>query len=136
LPHAGHILFLEDCKRLRDLLVVGVGSDLMLKANKGGNRPILNQEIRLKTLDSFKPVDYCFIDSLSKPEAPLFILSFIFEKLKPDIYVVNEDVFDIKYREKISSKFNVQLVGLKRSCPEEFENISTSKIIQKIQNLS
>lgn len=135
LIHAGHILFLEDCKKLGDILVVGVGSDILLK-RKGNKRPILNERIRLKTIDSLKPVDYCFIDNFSKKEHPLFILDSVFEKLKPDVYVINEDAFDIPYREEAAKKFNVKLVILKRWSPNDWgEPISTTKLIEKIKNL-
>jgi cytidyltransferase-like protein len=135
LTHVGHILFLEDCKKQGDILVVGVGNDRMLMHHKGNNRPILNEQIRLKTIDSLKSVDYTLIDGFSSSENPLFLLDKVFEILKPDVYVINEDAFNIPYREETCKKFNVKMVILKRTCPEEFENISTSKIIQKIKNL-
>lgn len=135
LTHVGHILFLEDCKKQGDILVVGVGSDKMLMHHKGNNRPILNESIRLKTIDSLKSVDYCFIDSFSSSEKPLFLLDKVFEILKPEFYVINEDAFNISYREEVCKKFNVKMIILKRTCPEEFENISTSKIIEKIKDL-
>lgn len=135
LVHAGHILFLEDCKNNGEVLVVGVGSDEMLEINKGENHPILNEHIRLKTIDSLKPVDYCFLDIFSNKENPLNILDMAFENLRPDVYVINNDAFNILYRENISKKFNVKLIMLKRNCPKEFEEISASKIIEKILSL-
>src|SRR3989338_1824789 len=87
LVHVGHVLFFEDCKQYGDILVVGLGSDALIKKNKGKDRPILN-----------------------------------------------EDAFDIPYRRKAAKKYGVKLVILPRSCPKEFEEISTSKIIEKIKN--
>ena len=71
LTHVGHILFFEDCKKQGDILVVGVGGDEIMKINKD-NRIILNEKVRLKTIDSLKPVDFCFIDDVSNKENPLF----------------------------------------------------------------
>ncbi len=132
LPHAGHILFFEDCKRLGDMLIVGIGTDKGIKKRKGEERPVLNQDIRMKTVDSFKPVDFTFLNKLPNHKNLLSQLDVCFNMLKPDFYVVNEDAFDIAYRKKISKKYNVKLVVLKRTCPPEFESISTSKIINKI----
>jgi len=136
LPHAGHILFLEDCKNLGDILVVGVGSDAITRARKGKERPLVNERVRLKTILSFKPVDYCFLDNSSSNEKPLNFLKEVFEHLEPDVYVINDDAFDIPYREKLTKKYGVELVILKRTCPPEFENISTSGLIEKIKGLN
>lgn len=135
LTHAGHVLFFEECKSKGDLLFVGVASDTNIKRYKGKTRPILNQNIRLKTVDSFKPVDYCFLSKLPNYKNPLSQLKLHFRKLKPDIYVINEDAFNVEYRKKIAEKHNVKLVIAKRTCPLDFEAISTTKIIDKIKKL-
>jgi len=135
LPHVGHILFFEDCKRHGDILVVGLGSDALIRKNKGKERPILNEKIRLKTVDSFKPVDYCFLikDKINKDHklAPLIKT---FKSLEPDVAIFNKDAFDIPYRQKVAKAYGVKLVILPRYCPKDFEGISTSKIIAKIKN--
>ena len=135
LTHAGHLLFFEDCKKFGEILVVSIGSDASIRTLKGENRPILNECIRTKTIDSLKPVDYCFLDRISNKENPNGILEFTFKYLKPDIYAINEDAFDIPYRENLCKKYNINLVILKRWFPPEFEGISTSKIIEKIKKL-
>jgi len=86
LTHVGHILFFEESKKLGDILVVSVGGDAIVKHQKGNNRPVLNEKMRLKTVDSLKPVDYCFIDNISNKDNQLLSLDIVFEKLKPDIY--------------------------------------------------
>jgi cytidyltransferase-like protein len=136
LVHAGHVLFFEDCKKEGDILVVGVGCDRNIKDLKGDKRPILNEKIRLKTIDSLKPVDFCFLDNLPSAENPLEPLGLILETLRPDFYVINEDAFNISYRKEICQKLGINLTILKRTCPEEFENISTSKVIEIIKSLT
>lgn len=135
ITHAGHILFFEDCKKLGDILVVAVGGDKILKSYKGDKRPVLNENVRLKTVDSFKPVDYSFINNVSTRERLNYILDVTFEKLKPDVYAVNDDTWGMEYRKKTAENFNVKMVILKRRCPKEFEDISTTKIIEKIKSL-
>ena len=134
LTHAGHVLFFEDCKKLGEILVVVVGSDKMIKRNKSPERPVLNESIRLKTVASLKPVDFCVMEKTMRKH-PLGHLTEAFKKLRPDFYAINKDAFDIPYRKMIAKKFNVKLVILDRWCPPAFEDISTTKIIEKIKNL-
>jgi len=134
LTHAGHVLFLEECKKYGDILVVVVGDDVSVKEYKGGTRPLLNQYLRLKMVDSFKPVDYCFIGPKSKKPGLIF-MEYVFNTLRPDIYVVNDDVPDLSERRATAKKFNIELKVLKRICPPEFKKISTTKIIKKIKEL-
>lgn len=136
IAHAGHVLFFEDCNKYGDVLIVGIGNDHILERNKGKGRPVLNQNARLKLIDSLKPVDYCFLDESTKKNHPLDIVEETFRLLKPDIYIINEDASNVPYRKQLASKYKVKMKILKRSCPPEFENISTSKIIEKIKNLN
>ncbi|MDP3697466.1 MAG: adenylyltransferase/cytidyltransferase family protein [Candidatus Taylorbacteria bacterium] len=136
LVHAGHILFFEDCKRLGDVLTVGVASDMMLRRHKGKGRPVLNQHVRLKTIDALKPVDYCFLDESTHRDHLLGVIEEVFKRLRPDIYVINQDTFDVEYRKMLAKKYGVKMKILKRTAPPEFENISTSKIIDKIKKSS
>lgn len=134
LTHAGHILFFESSKKFGDLLVVGLGGDAQIRKNKGSERPILNEDIRLKTILSLKPVDYCLLDRRVHRHKHWQVIQ-VLSRLRPDFYVVNEDGFDIPGRRKIAKKYGVKLMILKRTCPPSFKNISTSQIIEKIKNL-
>lgn len=131
LPHAGHVLFLEDCKKHGDILVVGVGCDSIVREYKGAGRPILNEDVRVKIISSFKPVDYVFIDTPRIQGDVLCFIKDVFGELRPDTYVFNTDAFDIPYREAVAKEYGVKTVVLKRWCPPEFQNISTSAIIRK-----
>jgi len=132
--HAGHVLFFEDCKKLGDILVVGIGPDVDMKPYKGEDRPILNETVRLKMTNSVKPVDYAFIlPSFLGLDSPLAVVSQVLDELKPDIYAVNDDAFDIPYRENMIKKTKTELVILKRWCPPEFDHISATKLINKIK---
>lgn len=136
ITHAGHVLFFEDCKKLGDILVAMVGCDAVIKRDKNEKRPIINEHLRLKMIDSLKPVDYTFLDYII-PDAPhpLHIIDLLVGKLKPDAYVINKDAWDIPFRENFTKKHGVPLVILDRTAPPEFENISTTKIIEKIKSL-
>lgn len=134
LTHAGHVLFLEDCKSLGDILIVQVASDISIGSIKGKNRPVFNENIRLKMVDSFKPVDYCFLDGVDDFSGSLKVQEKVFKDLKPDFYVINNDASNIDSRKKLTEKYSIQMVILKRQCPPEYENISTTKIIEKIKS--
>lgn len=135
MTHAGHVLFFEDCKKHGEILVVMVGCDDMVKRDKGPERPIFNEQVRLKMIESLKPVDYCFIDKMVPQDKPEFwYIDVALEKLRPDVYVVNQDAKNIPYREEVSKRSGVKLVVLDRTCPPDFEEISTSKLIEKIKN--
>ena len=136
IPHAGHVLFLEDCKKNGDILVVAVGSDAILRKSRGNERPVLNEHIRIKTIDSFKPVDFSLLDKNSGDDYSLSFIETVFKELRPDIYVINQDAYDIDFRKKLSEKFNVELIILERLCPQEFEEISATKIINKIKKIA
>jgi len=133
LVHPGHILFFEDCKKIGDVLVVGVGGDKNIKERKNALRPIMNQAMRLKMVDSLRVVDYCLGFSHTPVNHRLEIIEMVLKKLHPDVYAINNDAFDIPYREKISKENSVELVVLDRWCPPEFEGVSTTKLIEKIQ---
>src|SRR3989344_4608677 len=131
LLHAGHVLFLEDCKNYGDILVVGLGGNKIVKSYKNKN-PIINEIMRLKTLDSLKIVNYVFLETA---EHLFDSLERVFSKLKPDFYVVNSDASLIPERKNIADKHNVKLVILNRKCPRSYDGISTTKIIEKIKKL-
>lgn len=135
LLHAGHVLFLEDCKKHGDILVVALGKDHTVRTVKGSERPILNHHIRLKMIDSLKPVDYCFLDRPFSPdEIPPFPVEAM-KLLRPDVYVMNSDASQIPLRRELANAHGAACVVLERHAPDEFEGISTSKIIEKIKRL-
>lgn len=133
LTHAGHALFLEKCKKEGDVLVVAVGEDSSLyDLGKGRGRPVFNEDIRLKMVDSLKPVDYTLL-GLRPERNPLSFMETMFSRLRPDIYVINSDAFDIPYRRFLAKKYNMKIKIFKRTCPKSFECISTTGIIKKIK---
>jgi rfaE bifunctional protein nucleotidyltransferase chain/domain len=133
LTHAGHVLFLEDCKKFGNILVVGVGPDKIMKKEKGEERPVLNEYLRLKMVDSLKPVDYVFIITPMPERHHLDPVYRAIENLKPDTYVVNEDASYLTHRKHTVKKIGSRLIVLHRTCPPEFKNVSTTNIIKKIK---
>ena len=133
LTHAGHALFFEDCKKQGDILVVAVGRDADIRKYKGNGHPILNQYIRLKMIDSMKAVDYCLLGSSIKKTDMIMPMRGMLMRLLPDIYAVNNDAFDMPARRRLVRECGAKLTVCKRSCPVEFGEISTTKIIETIR---
>lgn len=135
LLHAGHVLFLEDCKKFGDILVVGLGNDQILKL-KGKDRPILNEHVRITMLNALRVVDYCFLHKNVEGAYNNLFIEEVFELLKPNVWVINGDATEIEYRKKVAAQYGVDFHILERECPPEFEAISTSNIIKKIRGES
>ena len=77
---AGQIDFLQKAKENGEILIVGINSDRSVTENKGPNRPILNQNERLKILASLECVDYV---TVFEELTPINIIS----KIKPNILI-------------------------------------------------
>jgi rfaE bifunctional protein nucleotidyltransferase chain/domain len=59
--HRGHVEYLNEAKKLGNVLIVGLNSDSSVKIIKGENRPINNENDRAYVLSSLKPVDHVVI---------------------------------------------------------------------------
>jgi cytidyltransferase-like protein len=61
LVHYGHVAYLQRCKAKCDRLLVGVDSDVMVRAAKGPERPIIPELERLEMVRNLAPVDAAFL---------------------------------------------------------------------------
>ena len=57
LLHVGHVRYLEDARRLGDVLLVGINSDRSVARLKGPGRPIMTAEDRAELVGSLAAVD-------------------------------------------------------------------------------
>ena len=78
LLHAGHIKFLEEARRLGDVLVVAVDSDESVRQVKGEGRPVIGEDQRLRILAALAAVDYVTV--FTSDQLPELLAG-----LKPDI---------------------------------------------------
>ncbi|NJP05813.1 MAG: adenylyltransferase/cytidyltransferase family protein [Chloroflexaceae bacterium] len=84
LLHSGHVFYLEEARRLGDILVVGINSDASTRAIKGPTRPLISEHDRAYMLAALRTVDYVTIFSETTAEA-------LVDTLRPDIYVKGGD---------------------------------------------
>ncbi len=78
--HLGHVKYLEEAKKLGNVLIVGVNTDYSVKQNKGDKRPINDEKSRMGVLAGLESVDYVFLFNEKDPKKWL-------SRLKPDIHV-------------------------------------------------
>ncbi len=67
LLHVGHLRYLQEARRLGDLLIVGVNSDESVRTLKGESRPIVPEAERAELISGLECVDYVTI--FSEPTA-------------------------------------------------------------------
>lgn len=78
LLHVGHVKFLENSRRLGDVLIVAVDTDASVRRVKGEGRPILGEGERLRMLAALAAVDYVTLfESAQLPK--------ILDRLQPDL---------------------------------------------------
>ena len=82
--HYGHVKYLEEAKKLSDILIVGVNSDNSVKRLKGARRPFYALKDRMKVLAGLSSVDYVVA---FKEDTPFKIIKY----LMPDILVKGAD---------------------------------------------
>ncbi|MDA8791708.1 D-glycero-beta-D-manno-heptose 1-phosphate adenylyltransferase [Bacteriovoracaceae bacterium] len=121
--HRGHVSYLNEAKRLGDILVVGLNSDSSVKRLKGESRPINQENDRMFVLENLKSVDYVV---LFQEDTPLEII----KTIKPNILVKGGD-WPI---EKIVGHEIVMQNGGKVLSLNFVDGYSTTKIIEKSQN--
>ena len=117
--HAGHIKYLENAKKLGDILIVGINSDESVTNIKGESRPINNLADRSCIISSLKFVDYVVPFS---SDTPLDLI----ETIKPNILVKGGD-----YKgKKVIGEHLVE----KLEIIDFIDGKSTSLIIKKIMS--
>lgn len=122
--HLGHVKYLEEAKKLGDILIVGVNSDKSVRILKGKERPIMPEKERAEIVAALKYVDYVVIFYETNPEN-------VIAQLKPDIHVKGGDYA----KDEIPESKLVESLGGKTVILKEIEGKSTSSIIQKILKL-
>ena len=123
--HEGHIFSLSEAAKQADYLIVGVNSDVSVKAlNKGSNRPVNNEHSRALLLASLVMVDLVII---FEEDTPRQLISF----LLPDILVKGGD-YTI---EQIEGAKEVIANGGKVIINPILDGFSTTGIIEKMKKV-
>jgi D-beta-D-heptose 7-phosphate kinase/D-beta-D-heptose 1-phosphate adenosyltransferase len=119
--HAGHAQYLNEARLAGDALIIGMNSDASVRAIKGPNRPIQQEDDRAFLLASLKCCDAVVIFD---QETPLELIRFVL----PDILIKGADYS----RETIVGADVVEQHGGKVMTIPLAEGRSTTGIVEKI----
>jgi D-beta-D-heptose 7-phosphate kinase/D-beta-D-heptose 1-phosphate adenosyltransferase len=122
LLHAGHIRFLEESRRLGDVLVVAVDSDASVKQVKGEGRPIIGAEQRVRILAALEAVDYVTV--FTSEQLPELLAA-----LQPDILTKGSNYPEAK----VAGREVVQKYGGEIRLIPVTEAVSVSDLINRIR---
>ncbi|HBI61550.1 MAG TPA: D-glycero-beta-D-manno-heptose 1-phosphate adenylyltransferase [Lachnospiraceae bacterium] len=121
--HAGHVAYLEEARKMGDLLVIGVNTDASVKRLKGSRRPINPLADRMTLLAALEAVDFVVP---FQEDTPLELI----KKIGPDVLVKGGDY---RVEEIVGAKEVLANGGEVRVLPF-LEGRSTTNMIEKMQN--
>jgi D-glycero-beta-D-manno-heptose 1-phosphate adenylyltransferase len=84
LLHVGHVRYLEEARRLGDVLFVGVNSDAAVTRLKGAGRPLMPAADRAEMLAALRAVDHVFVFDDDTADG-------ILRAIKPDVHAKGTD---------------------------------------------
>ena len=123
LVHRGHIHLLRQAKTLGDILIVGLNSDVSVKAIKGPDRPIMPETDRIELIAALEMVDY--VVTYNEPD-PYRVIAAI----QPNVLVKGGDWS----AEKIVGADIVEQNGGRVAVIPYLPGFSTTQIIERIRN--
>tara|TARA_B100000902_G_C26861694_1_gene693354 strand:- start:160 stop:654 length:495 start_codon:yes stop_codon:yes gene_type:complete len=123
LIHLGHIELLASSSDLGDVLIIGVNTDSSIQKLKGENRPIIEEDSRVKQLAALEFVDAVILFNESTPQK-------LIEKIKPDVITKGGDykAENVVGNEVVTQK-NGQVVIIPLT-----QGYSTTSLLKKIKN--
>ena len=120
LLHAGHATYLEQARRLGDVLVVGLNTDASVRRYKGEKRPVVDEQNRARLLAALECVDYVTWFDEDEPKA-------LIAELQPDVLVKAEN-----WAHYVSGRDIVEARGGKVVLAPMVKGLSTTALIEKI----
>lgn len=121
LMHVGHVTYLEQAKRLGDVLVIGVNTDESVQRLKGEKRPIIPLQERMRMLAGLQCVDYVVAFGEDTPAE-------LIAQVEPDVLVKGSD-YQVH---QIAGADFVLARGGSVQCLDFVEGWSSSRVIAKI----
>lgn len=121
LLHVGHIRYLQQARRMGDILVVGINSDASIRRLKGPSRPVQPAKDRAEILAALGCVDFVVV---FEEDTPISVI----EALEPDVLVKGAD-WPV---DRIVGREVVEASGGRVATIPYVEGISTSGLIERI----
>ena len=116
--HAGHVSYLQQARKLGDILIIGLNSDQSVKRLKGKERPVNNETDRAMVLAALAAVDAVVIFDEDTPRD-------LIEYIQPDVLVKGGDY-------KIENIVGREFAGETKVIPL-LAGHSTTNMIEKIR---
>ncbi len=120
--HTGHVRFFEEVSQLGDLYVV-IGSDENVRFLKGEGHPLFTQDKRQYMVQAIRYVT----DALISTGKGWMDAGPEIERIKPDIYAVNEDG-DVPEKREYCAERGIQYIVLKRLPKEGLPRRESTKL--------
>lgn len=121
--HSGHVFYLQEAKKLGDILILGLNSDASVRRLKGEKRPINSELDRAIVISALKCIDYVVI---FEEDTPLELI----ERIIPDVLVKGGD-YD---KNKVVGKEIVENNGGEVIIIPFVDGKSTTNIINKMRD--
>ena len=121
--HYGHVKYLEKCKKLGDILIVGLNSDLSVRKIKGKKRPVTKERERASILSALEFIDYVTIFDDATPKQ-------LIETVSPHVLAKGGDW---KKKEIVGSGYVKSLGGRVITIPF-VKGYSTTRILSRVKN--
>jgi rfaE bifunctional protein nucleotidyltransferase chain/domain len=122
--HAGHTYILEESKKLGDILIVALNSDLSVKKIKSKDRPIVSELDRAYVLSCLSSVDHIILFDNESPEE-------IICEILPEILIKGSDYNG----KKVAGEDCLIRNGKKVVLIDLIEGKSSTSIIDKVLKL-
>jgi len=122
--HVGHVQYLQEAKKLGDILVLGLNSDSSVRTLKGEKRPLVPEDERAIVLAALESVDFVTIFDESTPLE-------LIEYLQPDFLVKGGD----RAVEEIAGAEAIKKWGGRVVIAPLTEGRSTTNVVEKILQL-
>jgi rfaE bifunctional protein nucleotidyltransferase chain/domain len=119
--HSGHVRYLNEAKKLGDILIIGLNSDGSVRRLKGKSRPVFSQKERAVLLLGLESVDYVTVFTEDEPYRTI-------KSIRPDVLVKGGDW----KRGRIVGEDFVGSYGGRVYSLKYFKSSSTSSVIKKI----
>ena len=121
LLHFGHVSYLQQARKLGDLLVVGLNSDASVRRLKGAGRPVMPAAERAELVAAVSGVDAVVIFEEDSADA-------LIARLRPDVHAKGTDYTE----QSVPERSTVEAVGAKVAIAGDPKTHSTKDLIATI----
>jgi len=121
LLHVGHVRYLEEARRLGDVLFVGVNSDAAVARLKGPGRPLLPATERMEILAALRSVDHVVVFDDETADGLL-------RAIKPDVHAKGTDYTEDSVPERVTA----QAIGAATAITGDRKSHGTRDVIAAI----